>query len=200
MVFSPSSESMQTGSKEVVNIDAILARYGNYLNVMARMQLHESLHSKVDPADLAQEAALLAVRDFEQFRGKTESEFVAWLRTILSNVCSATTRKYMSKNRDVFREHQCCDLNQSSLRLSRMFVDQHHSPSQSAVRREAAVVVANALASLPDECREVLVRRHLQDQSIVDIAKALGKSRHAIGRLLAKATVLLQSAMEEYRD
>ena len=192
---------MQAFSKETFRIDSLLENYGNYLRILARTQLQQSLQSKVDPSDLAQEAALLAIRDFEQFDGETEAEFLAWLRTILSNVCAATARKYVnSKKRNVFREQQLVEPEKSSLRLSRIFADSHHTPSQSAVRRETAVLVANALASLPDDCREVIIRRHLQDQSIVDIGRELGKSRHAIGRLLAKATVLLQAAMEEYRE
>lgn len=193
--------NVQKSSDGSLSLERLVADYGNYLHMMARLQVDRLLQSKVDPADLVQEAALLAVRDFEQFRGTTEAEFVAWLREILSNVCAATVRKYFqTKSRDVFQEQQLREnLDQSSFGLSRMFSHRQDSPSQSAVRRETAVLMADALATLPEECREVLIRRHLRGQSLVDMGKELGKSRHAVGRLIAKATVLLQSAMEEYR-
>src|SRR5580658_10124685 len=42
------------------------------------------LQGKVDPPDVVKEAFLEAHREFQQFRGQTEAELLAWLRRVLA--------------------------------------------------------------------------------------------------------------------
>ena len=60
----------------------LLARYGNYLGLLARVQVGRRLQGKIDPADLVQETFLEAHRHFPAFRGQSEPEVVAWLRQL----------------------------------------------------------------------------------------------------------------------
>ena len=62
----------------------LLDLYRNYLELLARLQIGRRLQGKVDAADLVQETFLKAHRDFAQFRGKSEGEWVGWLRQILA--------------------------------------------------------------------------------------------------------------------
>src|SRR5437762_14300130 len=62
----------------------LLEHYSQYLTQLARMQIGKRLQGKVDPSDLVQEVFLSVHRQFPQFRGTTEAEFVTWLRRIMA--------------------------------------------------------------------------------------------------------------------
>ena len=51
--------------------------------MQARLQLGRRLRAKLDIDDLMQELSLEAHRDIAQFRGRSEGEFVCWLRKSL---------------------------------------------------------------------------------------------------------------------
>src|SRR5438874_4551435 len=72
----------------------LLERYRAYLLVLARVQIGRRLQGKADAADLVQEAFLGACRDFAQFRGTTEPEFLGWLRQILASLLANLIRHY----------------------------------------------------------------------------------------------------------
>src|SRR6476620_5669238 len=85
----------------------LLGLYRNYLLLLARVHIDANLQAKADPSDLVQETCLMAARDFLQFRGKTEAEFIAWLRQILAHSGAAMIRRFKgAESRDVDRELQ----------------------------------------------------------------------------------------------
>src|SRR4029434_4196881 len=114
--------------------------------------------------DLVQETFLEAHRQFPQFRGTTEAEWSAWLRRILAGQFALMLRRYLgTKGRDIKLERELAgQIDQSSLILDRGLVASHITPSQNASRREQAVLLAEALAKLPEDYREVIVLRHLE--------------------------------------
>src|SRR5262249_19249429 len=123
----------------------LLELYRNYLSLLARVQIGRRLQGKVDPADTVQETFLEAHRNFANFRGTTEGEFVAWLRQILGARLSNTVRHYLgTKGRDVRLERAVMiELGQSSAVLNEQLVSPHESPSTHAARREHAVLLAD---------------------------------------------------------
>ncbi len=62
----------------------LLELYRSYLMLLARVQVGQSLQSKVDPSDLVQETYLQAQRHFGGFRGASEAELMGWLRKIMA--------------------------------------------------------------------------------------------------------------------
>jgi hypothetical protein len=55
---------------------------------LARLQHDARLKAKLDDSGLVQEVSALAIRDFPTFRGATEVEFTAWLRTMMAHVAA----------------------------------------------------------------------------------------------------------------
>src|SRR5262245_46280846 len=64
-------------------LGTLLELYRNYLGLVARTQIDVHLRAQVNPSDVVQETFLEAYRDFQQFQGTTEREFLAWVRRIL---------------------------------------------------------------------------------------------------------------------
>src|SRR5713101_4012340 len=141
---------------EAPALGRLLELYRAYLVVLARVQIGRRLQGKVDASDVVQEAFLGACRDFPQFRGTTEPEFLAWLRQILASLLANLVRHYQgTQRRDVRLERQLAeDLNRSSQALDRGLAAVQSSPSQQASRREQSVLLAEALAQMPAEGRE----------------------------------------------
>lgn len=180
-------------------IAELLALYRNYLLLLARIHIDVNLQAKADPSDLVQETCLLAARDLPQFRGETEAEFVAWLRQILTNAGAAMVRKYRgTQTRDLRRERQVDhQWERSSLALGRMAAAPSASPSRIASRREAAVILADALTRLPQEYREVLVLNHLEGFPLVEVAARMGRTLGSARGLRTRALLKLRTLMKE---
>ena len=172
----------------------LLELYRNYLALSARLQISRHLQSKVDPADLVQDTFLKAHRSFDQFRGGTEAELVAWLRQILALNVVNLVRQYLgTRARDVRLERQLADeLERSSSVWGLGLVDPQSSPSQSATRREEAVLLADALDKLPADYAEVIVLRHLEGLPFAEVARRMGRTVDSVEKLWIRALVRLR--------
>jgi RNA polymerase sigma-70 factor, ECF subfamily len=172
----------------------LLEMYRAYLIVLARVQIGRRLQGKVDASDLVQEAFLGACRDFPQFRGTTEREFLAWLRQILASLLANLVRHYQgTQRRDVRLERRLTvELDQSSQALNGSLVAGQCSPSQHAMRREQSVLLAEALGRLPEEWRELLILRHLDGLSFPEVAERLGRSVDSLKKQWPRALASLR--------
>jgi RNA polymerase sigma-70 factor (ECF subfamily) len=176
----------------------LLESYRAYLSVLARVQIGRRLQGKADASDVVQEAFLGAARDFPQFRGTCEGEFRAWLRQILASLLANLVRHYQgTQRRDIRLERQLSvELDQSSVALDRGLVAPISSPSQQAVRREQGVVLADALARLPAEWRDLLILRHLEGLTFPEVAQRLGKTIDVVKKLWPRALAGLRRLLE----
>jgi RNA polymerase sigma-70 factor (ECF subfamily) len=167
----------------------LLELYRNYLALLARYQIGRRLQGKADASDLIQETFLEAHRDFAQFRGSTEAELAAWLRRILaSNLANLVARYCGTRRRDVRLERDlAAELDQSSRDLDRSLVAGQTSPSRLAACREQAVLLADALERLPEDYRQVLVLRHLEELTFPEVSQRMGRSVHSVKNLWARA-------------
>jgi RNA polymerase sigma-70 factor (ECF subfamily) len=176
----------------------LLESYRGYLTVLARVQIGRRLQGKVDAADVVQDAFLGAYRDFEQFRGASEKEFLGWLRQVLAFVLANLVRHYQgTQRRDVRLERQLAvELDQSSHALDRGLVADQSSPSQQAVRREQSVLLAEALARLPENWRDLLILRHLEGLTFPQVAQRLGRTLDSVKKQWPRALAELRRVME----
>jgi RNA polymerase sigma-70 factor (ECF subfamily) len=74
---------------------------------------------------------------------------------------------------------------------------QGRSPSQSAQRRERGVILADALAGLAPEDREVLILRNLRELEWKEIAALTGRSPDAARTLWTRALVRVGRILRE---
>ena len=76
-----------------------------------------------------------------------------------------------------------------------MLVGREESPSTDAKRHERAVALANELAELPDDYRQVLVLRHLDGLSFADVAEQMDRTAGAVRMLWFRAIERLRGQL-----
>jgi RNA polymerase sigma-70 factor, ECF subfamily len=182
-----------------ISLGRLLEMYRNYLALLARLQIGRRLRGKVDPEDLVQETFLKAHRDFPLFHGATEPQLAGWLRQILAASLAMSVRRYLgTQRRDVRLERELADaVDQSSRMLDRGLVAPQSTPSQRAIRREQAVLLADELEKLPADYREVIVLRHLEELSFSEVARRMDRTVDSVQKLWVRALARLRQTLGE---
>ena len=190
---------LEAQAGNAATLGRLLEMYRRYLALLARVQIGQRLQGKVDASDIVQETFLEAHRNFPRFRGKTEAELVQWLRQILAANLADLCRRYLgAQGRDVRLEREIQDaFDRSSVLLDQGLVANLSSPSQQAVRREQSVLLADALAQLPDDYREVLVLRHLEELTFPEVAQRMGRSLDSVEKLWMRGLAKLRQVLGE---
>jgi len=198
--IAPLLEQAQSGS--LAAIGGLLEAARSYLLLQAEYELPQSIRAKVGPSDIVQETAIDAQRDFLRFRGTTQEELYAWLRTILqNNVTDAVRRFEMAQKRTAKRETSL------SVIVDRCGISVlppgSHTPDHSAIRREDAALLAGVLTRVPPDYQTILRLRYWDGLTFPEIATRIGRSEEAARKLwyraLARLTLELQARPAEQR-
>jgi RNA polymerase sigma-70 factor, ECF subfamily len=177
----------------------LLERYRNYLTLLAELKTGKLLREKVDAHDVIQDVFLAAARSFGQFRGTSEAELLAWLRQILACALADLGRHHTAARRDARLERRLAqDLDRSSQALAGGLAASITSPSQHAVRRERAVLVADALKELPEDYARVVALHHLEGLTFPEVAERMDRSLDSVKQLWMRALGRLRRAVEEH--
>ena len=180
----------------------LLTLYSNYLKLLIAAQLDDRLRVRVSPSDVVQETFFEAHRDFHQFRGQSTGEFVAWLRKILvNNLLHVVEQHLLAEKRDVRREVSLEQigkrLEQSTARLESLLAEPGDSPSGYAQRNEQEVMLADALAELPGDYRQVILLRHVEGLPFDEVARRMDRSSGAVRMLWLRALERLRKTFPE---
>jgi RNA polymerase sigma-70 factor (ECF subfamily) len=186
-------------SGELPALGKLLELYREYLSLLARLQIGRRLQGKVDAADLVQETFLQAHEGWGRFRGTTEAELLAWLRRILAARVADLMRRYLgSQGRDVRLECElAAELDRSSQVLDAALLAKQDSPSKQVARREQGVILADALALLPQDYREVLILRHLEGLRFPEVAQRTGRTLDAVKKVWTRALDRLRHSLKD---
>src|SRR5260370_38800051 len=177
-------------------LGSLLELYRNYLRLLARIEIGRRLQGKLDASDLVQETFLEAHRNFARFQGTEEPQFVSWLRQILAARVANLVRHYFGpQGRNVRLEQElAAELDNSSRMLGRELAASLASPSQQAVEREQAVLLADALELLPVDYRDVIILRHLEGLTFPEVARRMERTQDSVEKLWLRALARLRKA------
>jgi RNA polymerase sigma-70 factor (ECF subfamily) len=176
-----------------------LARYREYLCSLARARLDPRLWARVDPSEVVQEALLKAHAARDQFRGQTEQELAAWLRTIFNNTLSNALRA--CGRRHGLTSVSLNDLSESSsAQPANVPADTGLPPEEVAAHNEQLLRLAAALKGLPDDQRVVLEMKHLHGLSVTEIYEQTGRTRASVAGLLFRGVNALRGLLDEPSD
>lgn len=195
----PEQMIVRARTDSIEALGPLLELYRNYVKLLARIEIGRRLQGKLDPSDLVQETFLDAHRQFHGFRGTDEPQFVGWLRQILAGKVANLVRHYFgTQARDIRMERELdIDVDNSTRHFGQQLIASLSTPSEQAVRRERAVLLADALAMLPEHYREVIILRHLEELSFPEIAKRMQRSQDSVEKLWLRALVQLRHAFGE---
>ena len=182
----------------------LLNSYRNYLNILAESRLDRKLRGRISPSDIVQETMLEALRDFKQFRGTTECEFLGWVRQILAHTLARVIQAHvLAKKRDVRKDVSiakiAADVERSSLQLNLAIAASCQSPSTFARQRERAIILSDVMSELSDDQRQVLILRNMQGLKFTDVAELMGRSTAATKMLWMRAIKQMRKRYE-HRD
>lgn len=171
-------------------------KFRPYLYLLAKLHLDPRVRACVDPSDVVQQTLLTAHAKQAQFRGTTDAERAAWLRTILANHLALAMRKFHAQGGNRLRSLQDA-LDHSSARMGALLATDEPSPSEGIARAEQTLRLAAALAQLPEDQRTAIELRHLQGLAVPEVARQMDRTVPAIAGLLHRGTKALRSLMRE---
>jgi RNA polymerase sigma-70 factor (ECF subfamily) len=174
-----------------------LARYREYLRSLAGARLDSRPWVGVDPSEVAQQALLKAHAARDQFRGRTEQELAAWLRTILNNTLADALRASNRRPGSI----SLSDLSESSsVQPAPVPADTGLPPEELAARNEQLLRLAAALGRLPDDQRAVLEMKHLHGLTVTEICERTGRTKSSVAGLLFRGVKALRGLLDEPGD
>ncbi|AUS98714.1 RNA polymerase subunit sigma-24 [Clostridium thermosuccinogenes] len=120
-----------------------------------------------DANELAQEVFIRIFKSIKDF--KEESSLSTWIYRITTNVCLDEIRK--RKNKNVVSLDEEVKLEEGD--LQRQVEDTRPTPDVIAEKNEVRKLVKDAIMSLPEEQRTVIILRDIQGFSYEEIAKIM---------------------------
>ncbi len=162
-----------------------LIRYEAWLKLLAGLEIDSRFHGKFSPSDAVQQTLLEAWRAWDNFRGGSEAERVAWLRGILAHQLAHLARHFAGvQKRDVSREVSLDQsLSRSAQRLDQLLPSLGPTPSGEVAAAEQHQHLLNVLKRLPEDYRQVILLRNLQDLSYEQIALRMDRRPGAVRML-----------------
>lgn len=173
--------------------------YRPRLNRMVEIRLDSRLRGRIDPGDVLQEAFVDIAKDASKYFEEDKLPFFIWLRLMVSRRLMNIHRTHLGTlKRNASREvsiHRSSNPNASSAALTGQLAGKLTSASRAAIRAEAKLSIHQALESMDEIDREILVLRHLEELSNKEAADALGLSKSAASNRYIRALTRLNSIM-----
>jgi RNA polymerase sigma-70 factor (ECF subfamily) len=145
--------------------------------------------------DLLQEVFLRVVRGAHRY--KLESKFTTWLYTIARNLCVDRARKMK------FRRHRSLDQpvgKDEGIPLGDRIANTDAATDRNAIGSELKVQLAQAIATLREDQREVFVMREYSNLPFKEIAEIVGVPENTVKSRMRYALEHLRKALSEYQD
>jgi len=148
------------------------------------------VRNDADAEEVTQEAILKAFKNLSRFR--REAKFSTWLIQICINEAKMRLRKDRRRLYESIEEGQ---QNDEGDYIPRDFADWREIPSEALEQKELRNALAQALDSLPEKYRTVLIMRDVQHLSIHETAKVLGLSEANVKTRLCRARLQMRDAL-----
>lgn len=169
----------------------LLERFRERLQRMVHFRLDPRLVGRLDAEDVLQEAYIEAEKRLQAFRDD-DKPFLVWIRLMTQQTMIDLHRRHLgAAMRSAGREVKA----PRSGTLSGFFVGHFTSPSQAALREELRQKVENALDSMDEIDREVLLLRHFEELSNKEAAAVLGIQENAASNRYVRALVRLKGIL-----
>jgi RNA polymerase sigma-70 factor (ECF subfamily) len=151
------------------------------------------VRSPEDAKDLAQDAFIKAFQNLHRFR--LESKFYTWLCRIAMNVAIDHLRKQKHRRHSEFDDSRGGSEGAQVVRLHSAKDD----PAANVARSQLNKTIMDAVETLPDDQKQVLILRELEDMPYKEIAEVLAIPEGTVMSRLYYARRRLQEMLAEHR-
>ena len=148
------------------------------------------LHNTGDAEDAVQEYYLRALRHFDTFRGPA---IKPWLFAILRNVCRGEFAR-RSSGLHYIDQYVGGETDKDEDAVRPLWQEPQVSPETETLHQRDAQTIRRLVAELPDQFREAIVLREINDLSYREIADVIGVPVGTVMSRLARARSMLREA------
>jgi RNA polymerase sigma-70 factor, ECF subfamily len=160
-------------------------------------RLGAALRRKLEPEDIFQEVGAEAVRSWGQV-SQLQGDRFSWLCELAERrIIDAHRRFFSAQKRSASREVPLAggSADDSHGGLIDLLVASMTTPTQALRRNDREIRLGEALNTLPEEAREALRMRYVEQLPSKEIATRLGKSDGAVRVMLTRALRTLQGRL-----
>ncbi|MFT3767493.1 MAG: sigma-70 family RNA polymerase sigma factor [Minicystis sp.] len=168
---------------------ALFTRCRPELERLAAQRLGRLPAGVARPSDIVQETALHAYKGFETFKGNSEGEWIAWLRSIFRSRTLQLVRDAKRKKREG------AGLVSMDSPEAAEAPSPEKSPSQASARHEEWRLLFGYIHQLPDDQREAIWLCHLKELPVAEVARIMGRSPQSVAGLLQRGLHRLRQRM-----
>jgi len=143
-----------------------------------------------DASELAQEVFIRIYKSIKNFKG--ESSLSTWIYRITTNVCLDELRKRKNKNVVSLDE----DVKHEDGEIKRQVEDTGPTPDIIAEKNEIRRVVKEAILSLPEDQRTVIILRDIQGFSYDEIAKIMNCPEGTVKSRINRSRQILRDRLK----
>ena len=148
------------------------------------------LRDTADAEDAVQECYLRALRHFDTFRGPA---IKPWLFAILRNVCRGEFAR-KSSGLNYIDQYVGGETDKDEDAVRPLWQEPQVSPETETLHQRDAQTIRRLVAELPDQFREAIVLREINDLPYRDIADVIGVPVGTVMSRLARARSMLRKA------
>jgi RNA polymerase sigma-70 factor (ECF subfamily) len=174
-------------------LNALFERYGARLLLLIRLRMGPSLRKRLESRDVLQQTLLKAFQGIEQFGGEGQTTMMGWLGSIARNEIRDQARFFGRDGRDAARDVPLEAANELARKSLRTEVSRLHLVAR--VQR-----LEEAIDSLDENHREVVLLRRFEELSYPEIGARLGKTSDAARMLYTRAMAALTLKLREVED
>lgn len=182
-------------------INRLLEKHRGPVRRLVEMRLDRKVQQRVDVSDVVQDVMLEANGRLQKYLDDPVMAFHLWLRQIAWDRIIDTYRRHrVSAKRNMDREQPMIapgGSDDSTMDLAVQLCDPEMTPAAAATARELATRVEAVIQQLDEQDRDVILMRHYEHLSNVEIAKVLGLHPPAASMRYLRAIRRLRELMEE---
>jgi RNA polymerase sigma-70 factor (ECF subfamily) len=165
----------------------LLLEASGMLTAYVARELPKPIAHLVSVEDVLQETFHSAFATIGDLQAADEAAFLAWLRTIAKHRMLDTLRRHKRKRRGGDRQQVAAHSSTDSVLNLFDALCGDATPSRRVSRNEALSCMHVALAELPEDYRQAVRLRFLEDKSYKEVAEAMGRSEGAVHGLITRA-------------
>jgi RNA polymerase sigma-70 factor, ECF subfamily len=187
------------GDGDAEAVGRLMERHRDSLRQMVQYRLDRALAGRVDASDVVQDVLLEASQRLADYLRDPTMPFHLWLRQLgQDRVIDMHRRHRLAQRRSVDREKRLTipgDGDRSSLDGAAQIRDRELTPAAASIRRELEQRFLIALNELDEADRDILLMRHFEHLTNIEVAQVLQISQPAAGMRYLRALRKLRGVL-----